>query len=104
MLRPGGQRGGANPEDNDPLLAAVLHHFKRRRVMEGAVEFFTQIASLHAPAVLHLCAALSSLGRNDDALQVRTVILLIHLAGTLCQLTLCSPLLWCTKMLVYSHV
>lgn len=70
MLRPGGQRGGANPEDNDPLLAAVLHHFKRRRVMEGAVEFFTQVASLHAPAVVHLCAALSSLGRNDDALQV----------------------------------
>lgn len=69
-LRPGGQRGGACPEDNDPLLAAVLQHFKRRRVMEGAVEFFTQVASLYAPAVVQLCAALNLLGRSDDALQV----------------------------------
>lgn len=70
MLRPGGQRGGALPEDNDPMLAAVLQHFRRRRVLEGAVEFFTQVASLHAPAVVHLCCALEALGRTEDALQV----------------------------------
>jgi hypothetical protein len=71
MLRPGGQRGGVEPTDNDPVLAAVLQHFRRRHALEGAADFFTQAASLHGPAVVFLCAALEGLGRHEDALQVQ---------------------------------
>jgi hypothetical protein len=71
-LWPPGCRGFPRPEQNDVVLAAVLQHFARRAAWDAAADFFAEVAHEHAPAVVHLCAALWRLGRGDDAVQARS--------------------------------
>jgi hypothetical protein len=72
ILWPPGCRGCPRPEQNDVVLAAVLQHFARRAAWDAAADFFAEVAREHAPAVVHLCAALRRLGRGDDAVQARS--------------------------------
>jgi hypothetical protein len=80
-LLPVGFRGNPRPEQNDPILSAVMQHFARRCAWDAAAELFAQVVCSHAPAVVHLCVALERLGRRDDALQVCLCSLRVSVSG-----------------------
>ena len=59
--------GGARPEDDDPVIAALVAYFRRRQCSDVAAEFFSQLSRLHIPAAAPAAAALRMCGRAAPA-------------------------------------
>jgi hypothetical protein len=61
---------GATPEHADPVLFAVLHHFRSRQRWLAARTFFARLGAIYPPAAIWEAVVLRGLGRSDAVIEL----------------------------------